>query len=128
MNERKESNEENNIKIMLGKNVRRLRTIANKSQLHLAAETELALSFINDIENGIKWVSAETIEKLVKALNVEPFQLFISETSYNNQDVGNLSYHLADFSDSIIKMITEYRDGYQPDNSKISGQDKITKE
>jgi transcriptional regulator with XRE-family HTH domain len=38
----------------------------------LAAEADLTHNFINDIENGKKWVSAETIGKLAIALKVEP--------------------------------------------------------
>ena len=90
--------------------------MANKSQINLAAEAELAHNFINDIESGKKWVSAETIGKLASALKAEPYQFFIADSKWGNQGAEIFSLYLDDFSDSIDKVVKEYRHRYIPDN------------
>jgi transcriptional regulator with XRE-family HTH domain len=112
----KKANTENNIKALFGRNLKRLRNIANKSQINLAADAGLAHNFINDIESGKKWVSADTIEKLSRALEAEPYQFFIADSKWNNQGAEIFSLYLTDFSDSIEKIVKEYRHRYLPEN------------
>ena len=104
-----------NIRSLFSRNLRRLRTIANISQVNLAIEAGLTHNFINDIENGKKWVSAETIAKLAEALKAEPYQFFISDSKWNDQGAEIFSLYLDDFSDSFIKMVKEYRHRYLGD-------------
>jgi len=101
-----------NIRSLFSKNLKRLRGIANMSQLNLAIDAGLTHNFINDIENGKKWVSAETIAKLAIALKAEPYQFFISESKWNEQGTEIFSLYLDDFSDSVIKMVKEFRGRY----------------
>ena len=101
-----------NIQILFSKNLKRLRAAANISQLALASLSGLTHNFINDIENGKKWVSARTIGKLATALRAEPYQFFISESHWNDQGAGIFSTYLDDFSDSCQKMVKEYRQRY----------------
>ena len=101
-----------NIRSLFSRNLRRLRNIANMSQLSLAENAGLTHNFINDIENGKKWVSAETIGKLAFALKAEPYQFFISESKWNEQGAEIFSLYLDDFADSFRKMIKEYRYSY----------------
>ena len=102
------------IRSLFSRNLKRLRNIANLSQLSLANDAGLTHNFINDIENGKKWVSAETIAKLAIALKAEPYQFFISETKWNDQGAEIFSLYLDDFSDSFLKMVKEYRSRYLP--------------
>ena len=113
----KETKKENKIKSLFGRNLKRLRCIANKSQIILASEAELAHNFINDIESGKKWVSAATIEKLAIALKAEPYQFFIADAKWNDKGAEIFSLYLDDFSDSINKVVKEYRHRYIPDNA-----------
>jgi len=83
--------------------------------LNLATVTGLTHNFINDIENGKKWVSAETIEKLAIALKAEPYQFFISESKWSNQGAEIFSLYLDDFSKSFQKMVNDYRVLYVTD-------------
>jgi transcriptional regulator with XRE-family HTH domain len=101
-----------NIRALFSRNLKRLRAAANISQLTLSMEAGLTHNFINDIENGKKWVSAETIAKLAVALKAEPYQFFISESKWNNRGAEIFSIYLDDFSDSCQKMIKEYRQRY----------------
>jgi len=117
-----------NIRSLFSRNLKRLRSIANKSQLSLAIDAGLTHNFINDIENGKKWVSAETIAKLAIALKAEPYQFFISESKWNDQGAEIFSLYLDDFSDSMAKMVKEFRIRYvtdgiedkEPEEKKVS--------
>ena len=88
--------------------------MANVSQIKLAADAGLTHNFINDIENGKKWISAETLGKLAVALKAEPYQFFLSDSKWNDRGAEIFSLYLEDFSDSISKMVKEYRQRYIP--------------
>jgi transcriptional regulator with XRE-family HTH domain len=110
----KEDNNGINIRALFSRNLKRLRALANISQLNLAVEAGLTHNFINDIENGKKWVSAETIAKLAVALKAEPYQFFLSESKWNDSGAEIFSLYLDDISDSFQKMVGEYRQRYLP--------------
>jgi len=101
-----------NIRSLFSRNLKRLRKMANVSQVKLAGDAGLTHNFINDIENGKKWVSAETIGKLAIALKAEPYQFFLSDSKWNDRGAEIFSLYLEDFSDSISKMVKEYRHRY----------------
>ena len=105
------------IQNLFSKNLKRLRTAANISQLALAGRANLTHNFINDIENCKKWVSAETIGKLATALRVEPHQFFLSEARWNEHGVEILTTYLDDLSDSFNKMLLDYRRRYVPNET-----------
>ena len=107
-----EEAEDINVKVLFGRNLKRLRGLAKLSQVDLSVEANVAHNFINDIENGKKWVSAETIEKLSKALKVKPYQFFISGSILNAQDGDALSFYMDDFADTLANVIKEHRHRY----------------
>ena len=100
------------VQALFSKNLKRLRAAANFSQLSLASQAELTHNFINDIENGKKWVSAKTIAKLAIALRAEPYQFFLSESLWNDQGAEIFSTYLDDFTSSVEKMVKDYRQRY----------------
>ena len=106
-----------NIRTLFSKNLKRLRSIANLSQVNLAAEADLTHNFINDIESGKKWVSAETIEKLAIALKAEPYQFFISDSKWDDRGAEIFALYLNDFQDSFEKMVGTYRDRFLPEKT-----------
>jgi len=116
--EKRETIKGMNIRGLFSRNLRRLRTVANMSQLTLAENAGLTHNFINDIENGKKWVSAETIGKLAFALKAEPYQFFISESKWNDQGAEIFSLYLEDFTDSIAKVVKDYRYRYLAESSE----------
>ena len=109
-----------NIRSLFSKNLRRLRGIANLSQVNLAAAANLTHNFVNDIENGKKWVSPETLAKLASALRVEPYQFFLSDAKWNNQGTELFSLFLNEFENSMEKIAKEYRNRFlnDEDNEK----------
>ena len=105
------------IQTLFSRNLKRLRSAANISQLSLASKAGLTHNFINDIENGKKWVSAKTIGKLAIALRAEPYQFFISESLWNDQGAEIFSAYLKDFTHSFEKMVNDYRRRYLPNEA-----------
>ena len=58
-------------------NIQYYRKAAGLSQIELAKNSGCSHNFINDIENCKKRASFKTVENIARALNVEPFFLFI---------------------------------------------------
>jgi len=115
------------IRRLLSKNLKRLRGIAKLSQVNLAVEADLTHNFINDIESGKKWISAETLEKLSIALKAEPYQFFISESKWNDRGAEIFSIYLDDFHDSFEKMVNEYRHRFIAEGGKSEGCERPEK-
>ena len=105
----KETMKRTDVRNLFSRNLKRLRSIANLSQVNLASKADLAHNFINDIENGKKWVSSRTIEKLAVALKVEPYQFFISESKDYDSGTELFTLYLNDLQDSFEKMLGQYR-------------------
>jgi transcriptional regulator with XRE-family HTH domain len=103
------------IRILLGKNLKRLRLLQNMSQLYLSSRTGLAHNFINDIENGKKWISPKTLAKLTTALKVESYQFFLPEYKSDDPVDNFFTVYLDDFSDSLQKMVGELKSRYLQD-------------
>ena len=93
---------------LISSNIKRLRSLQNISQLSLALRTGLTHNFINDIENCKKGVSAKTLAKLSTALNVEPHQFFLPESTSNNE----IMLYVKDFNDSLQKVVAELTQQY----------------
>ena len=62
----------------LSANLKVLRHRWGFSQAQLAERGEVSVSYIGELEVGVKWPSAEILERLAKALYVHPYQLLLS--------------------------------------------------
>jgi transcriptional regulator with XRE-family HTH domain len=102
---------------MFGKNLKRIRTQKDISQLTLAGMADLAHTFINDIENGRKWISPETLAKLANALETEPYQFFSPMPAPLSIDAEFVTIYLDNMEDSFNKMVQELRVRYLPDEN-----------
>ncbi len=85
-----------NIKKQLGNRIREIRINCSLTQEALAEKVNLSAKSLSQIELGNNFVSAETLENLCKALNINPKALF----EFENQDTGKL-----DSIDEIIKRL-----------------------
>ncbi|MDR0494213.1 MAG: helix-turn-helix transcriptional regulator [Treponema sp.] len=102
--------DENYVRRLVSRNLKRLRSMQNVSQLGLALNAGLTHNFINDIENCKKGISAKTLAKLCVALNAEPHQFFLPEDMSNDK----MLIYMNDFNDSIQKVINELTRQYIP--------------
>ena len=64
---------------ILAMNIRHFRTVKNLSQVELGLRAELSPSYITDIELCKKNVKVSTIVALANALEIEPYELFVSD-------------------------------------------------
>jgi len=65
----------NDIKQKLGKRIKDLRVEQGFSQEELAGKSLLHRTYISDIERGERNVSIENVERIAKALNIDPSEL-----------------------------------------------------
>jgi transcriptional regulator with XRE-family HTH domain len=56
-------------------NLRRLRHVKGLSQDDLAYEAEVSRSYLSQLEKGVFYASLKILEKLARALDVEPAEL-----------------------------------------------------
>jgi transcriptional regulator with XRE-family HTH domain len=109
------------IRAILSKNLKRLRAKKNLSQLSLAIRAGLTHNFINDIENGKKWVSPKTLAALMAVLDTEPHEFFMPEASLP----GRGSTALAELFDAITgdfqRSVEDIKDRYLQNGGKDGG-------
>jgi transcriptional regulator with XRE-family HTH domain len=97
------------IRIIFGRNLKRLRERAKFSQIELAMESGITHNFINDIEHAKRGVSLDTIEKLSKALAVSPHTFFIEDEEALEKDLSPYPEHI----ESLIKAVEDFRSHYE---------------
>jgi transcriptional regulator with XRE-family HTH domain len=114
MKNTKKSDGEMEIRRTLSQNLRRLRELQNISQLELSGMTGLTHNFINDIENCKKWISADTLSRFAQALQVQPFQFFLSEILVNETEADPSAVYREDFQDMFQKVASDWMDTYLP--------------
>jgi transcriptional regulator with XRE-family HTH domain len=61
-------------------NLKRARSRLGYSQMMLAEAAGISLGYIGDIEAGKKFPSAATMQKLIDALRMRPYELFLSDS------------------------------------------------
>ncbi len=84
------------IKKLLGKRIKELRKERNYTQDVLAEKANIEPASLSNIENGKNYPTAETLEKIAFALEVEVYQLYIFD-------------HLKELSNSeMIKYINQF--------------------
>jgi transcriptional regulator with XRE-family HTH domain len=105
------------IKAILGKNIKRFRAKRKLSQLQLAVKTGLTHNFINDLENGKKWLSPKTLSKLSKVLVTEPYQFFVPETALPAQMTAALIERMDDMADDYLRMVKDIKAHYLQDST-----------
>lgn len=61
---------------ILGKNLKKLRSQRSLSQIELAEKAEISIPFLSNIERSNKWPYPDTLSQLAAALDVEVYMLF----------------------------------------------------
>lgn len=70
---------EEDIRIIFGNQLRKLRLSLNISQEELAFRSGLHRTYISSVERGERNISITNIAKLAKALNMEPYELLLKK-------------------------------------------------
>ncbi|MDR0496431.1 MAG: helix-turn-helix domain-containing protein [Treponema sp.] len=98
---------EKDCRVLLSRNIKRFRNRLGLSQLHLALELGISTTFLSDIETGKKWVSAQTLTQIAKALKIEVHELFKPEQNLRDDVSAAVAKYLDDVDDTFIKSIEE---------------------
>lgn len=80
------------IKKLLGKRIKYYRELRGLTQENLAEKLEINTRSLSFIECGINFVTADTLDKLCKSLDVTPKQLF--DFNYSDKTPDNLKSEL----------------------------------
>ena len=102
-----------NIKKELGEKIKRLRKKRNLTQEQLAEMIEIAPRNLSGIEVGANFVKAETLEKILLALDVSSEELFAND-------------HIKD-PEELIKEINNYIKLIEKDPKKLERVYKLVK-
>lgn len=65
--------------VLLGLNVRKYRKQRGMTQEQLALDTEMERSYVSDLERGTRNPSVRAVERLAKALDVQPHLLLMPD-------------------------------------------------
>ena len=86
----------NNIKTQLGKKIKYYRELRGLTQEALAEMLDINCRSLSFLECGTNFVTADTLDKLCKALRVTPKQLFSFEYYLENPD---------DIKNDVIRLV-----------------------
>ena len=104
----KDRNAKSYIRSLVGKNLKRIRSLQNISQMELSGRAGLSTNFINEIEQQKKGISFDTLSKLSLALNVEPYEFFLPEEITN--DITQL--YITSIRNNVQRAVNEATDPY----------------
>ena len=94
------------IKKLLGRKIQNLRKSKGLSQLEFAEKIDISLNGLGIIETGKGFLTADTLEKIIKVLNIEPDELFSFGWMKNETELY----------DNIIKLL----ENIKQDREKLS--------
>ena len=65
------------LRYILSKNIKLLRSQRSLSQIELAEKADISIPFLSNIERQNKWPHPDTLVKIATALDVEVYMLFL---------------------------------------------------
>ena len=92
---------EESLRNLLSRNIKRYRQRKGWSQAKLAEKMDISTNYLSDIESKRGWVSAFSLVKLANALEIEVFELFKLEAETPADVLFTVNKCLDDFSTSL---------------------------
>lgn len=94
------------LKKLLGKRIKEIRISRNLTQEQLSELTDIGASSLSKIESGYFHPTDENLEKIAKALKVEPYKLYLFEHQKSRtQLISDISNMLNNATDEEIKLV-----------------------
>ena len=94
------------IKKLLGKRIREVRILKNLTQEDLSELTDIGASSISKIESGHFHPTDENLEKIAKALKIEPYKLYMFNHQKDTRElIEDLENILKCATDDEIKLV-----------------------
>lgn len=95
-----------NIKKQLGEKIKRIRKSKNITQEQLAEMIDISSRNLSGIELGNYFVKAETLEKILKALDVTTEDLFSNDHLKEKAElIKEINLHLKKFSQNKVECV-----------------------
>ena len=110
-------------------NMKKYRKKRRISQMKLAQMLETSTSYIGEIEINTRVPSLAMVEKIARALNIEPFRLFVDEKEENEINIQEAEDYLEclttkerkDLTKRIVKrIINEIEQILQPETEEYT--------
>ena len=102
--------EELELRGILSANIRRCRMRNNLSQLALAEKLGISTNFLSDIERCKAWISPNTLVKLASVLNIEPYELFMTEALLSVEEKDILQRYTKENLKAVLSVFNQLRD------------------
>jgi len=109
---------------LVGGNLRRIRVTQGLTQIQLSVKTGLTHIFINEVENGKKWLSSTSLADVASVLKAAPYQFFQPEGENENfsEDFSNMpDSYLIEFSNALEKMAQDLQYRYGKCETETNG-------
>lgn len=78
-----------NFEKCFGENIKKFRTAKKLSQEKLAEMLEISTNTVSKIERGKRFVTAETLIHIIKALDIMPHELFVFKNKESAKEIHN---------------------------------------
>jgi transcriptional regulator with XRE-family HTH domain len=92
----------NKLRMLLGQNIKQLRSSRRMSQADLAEKADISIPFISEIERGNKWPQPDNLANIALALGVEVYDLFRPVTLDDGETQGSLLENAAALEVKIV--------------------------
>ena len=83
------------LKKLLGKRIREIRVARNLTQEDLSELTDIGASSISKIESGHFHPTDENLERIAKALKVEPYKLYMFNHQKDTQELPTMALSIS---------------------------------
>jgi len=97
-----------NIRELLATNIKSFRAVRGWSQAKLAEKTGTSTQYIGMIETKIKFPSSSMIERLGKALGIDPAELFYRKIDPETIRKNAQKAVIEDFGEAFCNMINDF--------------------
>jgi len=90
-------------------NLRFYRNKAGFSQLAFSEKIGLSPNYLNAVENGKNFPSADVIQKIIDVLNLLPYQLFLeSPDNQKSSEKNEIIQMASDLKQKVVKQIDDF--------------------
>jgi transcriptional regulator with XRE-family HTH domain len=101
---------EQELRGILGNNIKRCRLKNNLSQLALAEKLDISTNFLSDIERCKAWISPNTLVKLASVLGVEPYELFKADSLLSEMEKDILQHYADENLKAVLSVVNRLRE------------------
>ena len=103
---------ERDLRILLGSKIKQYRSDRSISQAELAERLDLSVNFLSNIENGIKWISPQTLVKIASVLKIEPYELFMPPHTQPDSVTAALTRYTDEAIAAVARTLKEVQGYY----------------